>query len=354
MPPPPTVFLRSVLLALTAALAPIAHAQHYIVVVEANGAPRIVKGALAAPDGIRAEISGQKGTDLHASASTDFRVANAPVWGPGLIDVSDLKTEVAPDRKGIRIHGTLKSDTTLPNCFIVLLASAPGTLARPDNQAHPIERALKLCALSASAEPSQLPVGQAILFDQEWNLPPTLANRPGACELHFFSNGLEIPTTAMTDDQIAAARAKTEAYVLRNHPDSQIALRQIVNPTYPEELKGQNLAGSATLRCHVDSNGNVSAVEVVSATNPAFGDAAVKAARQWKFAPAVRDHHYIAQTAELPIAFNPPNPAPGAAAGAAPAGRLKEGVRGPAGPAGRRGRPAAGSSGRGCRETPAE
>jgi protein TonB len=120
----------------------------------------------------------------------------------------------------------------------------------------------------------------------------------------------------MTAEQIAAARAKSEAYVLRNHPDSHLALRHIVNPIYPEELKSRNFGGSATLRCQVDRDGNVSSVEVVAATQPAFGQAAVEAVRQWKFTPAVKDHHYVAETADLPITFNPPKPAPAADTGA--------------------------------------
>ncbi len=303
---------RLALLLAAAALAPLARAQHYLIVIEANGSARLVKGAIAGPDRVRAAISGQTGTDLHPTDSTDFRVADAPLWGPGVVDVSNLKVTIGGDHKILRIHGFLQSATPYANCFLVVLAASPGDMV---NRAGVHE--IKLAPIAAAGSEALLPTGQPIAFDQEWPLSQLFNAIKGTAELHFFSNGLEIPTTRMTAEQIAAARAKSEAYVLRNHPDSRIALRHAVNPIYPEELKSQKLAGSATLRCHVDRDGNVSAVELVSATHPAFGAAALEAVRQWRFAPAVKDHHYVAQTAELPITFNPPTADPAAAAGAA-------------------------------------
>jgi TonB family protein len=310
----PSVFRSSLRLALilaAGALAPLAHAQHYLIVIEANGSPRLVKGAVAGADRVRAEISGQAGADLHPTDSTNYRVADAPLWGPGLIDVSSLNVKIDTDHKVLRVHGFLQSATPYANCFLVLLASSPGDLV---NRAGDHE--IKLSPVAGAGKDALMPAGQPVAVDQDWSLSPLFNTLKGTWDLHFFSNGLEIPTTRMTAEQIAAARAKSDAYVLRNHPDSRIALRHIVNPTYPEELKSQNLAGSVTLHCQVDRDGNVSAVEVVSATQPAFGRAALEAVRQWKFTPAVKDHHYVAQTAELPITFNPPNPAPAADGGA--------------------------------------
>jgi TonB family protein len=309
MPPALRPPLRLALILAAAALAPLAHAQHYLVVIEANGSPRLVKGAVAGADRVRAEISGQAGADLHPTDSTDFRVADAPLWGPGLVDVSNLKVTIDPAHKVLRVHGFLQSATPYANSFLVLLALSPGDLV---NRAGDHE--IKLAPVLASGKDALLPTGQPVPFDQEWALSPLFNALKGTWQLHFFSSGLEIPTTQLTADQIAAARAKSEAYVLRNHADSRIALRHIVNPTYPEELRSQNLAGSATLRCQVDRDGNVSSIEVVSATEPAFGRTAMEAVRQWKFTPAVKDHHYVAQTVELPLTFNPPNPAPAAGA----------------------------------------
>jgi TonB family protein len=300
------------LLLAVVALVPLARAQHYLLIVEENDTRHVVRGAVAtSPDHVRAEISNQGGAGLRVAQSTSFLFAEAPLWGRGFVDVSRLKVEIDADKAAITVHGSLQSDSALSHCFVVLLAQSPAVASRdPLND-------LEVYPIPETGKGTLMPVGHPLPFDHDWNLPSGFDLRHGVWELHFFSNGLEIPTTQLTADQLAAARAKSEAYLLRNHPDSPIALRQVVNPIYPDALKAQRLDGSATLRCQVDRDGNVSAVEVVSATNPAFGQAAVEAVRQWKFTPAVQNHHYVGQTAELPLNFKAP-PFASAAADRAP------------------------------------
>ena len=148
-----------------------------------------------------------------------------------------------------------------------------------------------------------MPANDSVLFDHEWSLLPHFDDVIGTAELHFFSNGMEIPTSRMTAEEVAAARAKTEAYLLRDHPNSGIALVSAVRPAYPDSLKG-----TAPLRCRIDRDGDVAAVTVVAATDPAFGEAAAAAVRQWKFSPAVANHRYVEQVVEFPVNFKAPNP----------------------------------------------
>jgi TonB family protein len=185
----------------------------------------------------------------------------------------------------------------------VLIAKSPAVGGGPP------DREIKFFPVpESSGTQIMMPAGTEVLYDHSWPLLPQFDDVNGTWELHFFSNGVEFPTTLTTPAEIAAGRAKTEAYLLRNHPDSGISLIKGVKPVYPDELKAKNLAGSATLRCRVDRDGNVASADVVSATDPAFGKAAVEAVRQWKFSPAVKAHHYVEQTVEFPVNFSAPNP----------------------------------------------
>ncbi|MDO9574928.1 MAG: energy transducer TonB, partial [bacterium] len=60
----------------------------------------------------------------------------------------------------------------------------------------------------------------------------------------------------------------------------------ITKPKYPESGKKAGIEGSAYLKLLLDSTGYVIDVKVVKSLNPAFDEAAVKAARTWRFTPA--------------------------------------------------------------------
>jgi TonB family protein len=311
--------LRLLLLAALAAIAPSAHAQHFLVAIDANGKPQLVKAAVTpqsggntydnetAQQGAKQEVSADvevpdKSGALHIVQSPNLGLLPAPIWGAGLVDVSNLKVDIEAGQDLMHVYGTLKSDTALPNCILVIIAKSPAAKgADADNE-------IKISPIPDTGKEITMPAGDTVLFDRNWSLLPQFDDTLGTWELHIFSDGVEIPTTLTKPEDIAAGRAKTEAYLLRDHPDSQIALVRGVRPIYPESLRAKNVAGSTTLRCLVDRDGNVATVTIVSATEPAFGTAAADAVRQWKFAPAVVNHHYVAETVEFPMNFTAPNP----------------------------------------------
>jgi TonB family protein len=310
MPPSPLIPFRLLLLTALAAGAPLARAQHFLVVVDPSGKPQLVRAAVVPDENktsavatrvtANVEIADKNGA-LQIVQSSNFRFPPAPVWSPGVIDVAHLPVEIEAGQGLVHAHGYVKSDTALSNCYIVIVASSPVKGGPPDKE-------IFFYPVPDTGSQIKMPAGEVIPFEHEWALQPQFDDAAGTYELHFFSDGMEIPTTQMKPEEIAAARAKTEGYLLRAHPDSPIALVTGVKPIYPDELKAKNLAGSATLHCRVDRDGNVAAANVVSATDPAFGRAAVAAVRQWKFAPAVSNHHYVEQVVEFPVNFAAPNP----------------------------------------------
>jgi TonB family protein len=56
-------------------------------------------------------------------------------------------------------------------------------------------------------------------------------------------------------------------------------------PAYPTALTKQKLQGTAAVRFFIDENGKVRLPQVVEATTPEFGDAALAAVTQWRYEP---------------------------------------------------------------------
>lgn len=60
---------------------------------------------------------------------------------------------------------------------------------------------------------------------------------------------------------------------------------EIVNPEFPEELLLEGTEGNAIVIVAIKPDGNVEGGEVVEATRPEFGEAALEAVLAWKFEP---------------------------------------------------------------------
>jgi TonB family protein len=80
----------------------------------------------------------------------------------------------------------------------------------------------------------------------------------------------------------------------------------IVSPTFPPELRSAGAEGKAVVKISISETGAVTAATLKSADHPAFGAAAVEAAKQWTFTPAMRDGTAIAIAVDLPMHFNLP------------------------------------------------
>jgi len=76
-------------------------------------------------------------------------------------------------------------------------------------------------------------------------------------------------------------------------------------PTYPEELKGQNIRGHVDLMLTVDATGKVTRVLVEEFSHEAFRDDAAATARKWMFQPIVPDALYYENTGRRPTYVNP-------------------------------------------------
>ena len=125
--------------------------------------------------------------------------------------------------------------------------------------------------------------------------------------LHVFAAGRELLNSTMPMDARQKALdlmiANRVAKVVNSGPRPLIA----PPPKYPDSLLKSGVVGSALVRLHIEPDGSIKAPSLESATDPAFGAAALDALQSWRFVPAVKNGKPVEVEVELPINFAPPS-----------------------------------------------
>ena len=81
-------------------------------------------------------------------------------------------------------------------------------------------------------------------------------------------------------------------------------------PAFPSALAGKVAGGQAVVEFIIDREGNVQLPRVVSATDPAFGYAAVQGLAEWKFTPPISHGQPVDVRVRIPMKFIAPVPTP--------------------------------------------
>jgi TonB family protein len=126
--------------------------------------------------------------------------------------------------------------------------------------------------------------------------------------LHVFSGGAEVLQTLLPFGERYAALNRMVASRIKDVHNAPPQLFFAPPPEYPPALRKANIKGQAVISGRIVANGEVLDPVVKSATDPAFGQAALDAVKQWRFLPRVKDDYPVETKADLPIVFAPPNP----------------------------------------------
>jgi TonB family protein len=89
---------------------------------------------------------------------------------------------------------------------------------------------------------------------------------------------------------------------------NKAALVSAVQRNYPQRMQDAGIGGQALVKFMVDENGRVpaSSISVVSASDPAFGEAAAKSIEKARFKPIKYRGGFVRVWATMPIGFQPP------------------------------------------------
>ena len=132
----------------------------------------------------------------------------------------------------------------------------------------------------------------------------------GHYQLHLFTHGAEVFHSEMPFDYRERKLDRMIAARVVDAPDRLPQPFVGPAPEYPPGLRKNKLAGSAVITLHVGLRGSVLDPVVKNASDPAFGEAALAAVRQWRFLPRIRDGHPVESKVDLPFTFSPsPNAA---------------------------------------------
>lgn len=76
-----------------------------------------------------------------------------------------------------------------------------------------------------------------------------------------------------------------------------------VAPEYPTAQLRAKVSGLVTVRCTIDTHGDVVGTEVMKVSDPAFERPAIVALQKWKFKPGTLDGVAVATKALIPVKF---------------------------------------------------
>lgn len=116
------------------------------------------------------------------------------------------------------------------------------------------------------------------------------------------SSAFAAEAAAAAEPATATTPGVTKVVQIRGMDRAPVAVEKVA-PTYPRELREKGVQGFATVDMLVDSTGRVVEASLVRATNPAFADQALEAAKAWKFEPAMAQGQAITTRVQVPFQF---------------------------------------------------
>ncbi len=138
-------------------------------------------------------------------------------------------------------------------------------------------------------------------------VPLTRPLGQGHYKIHLFSDGAELLHSEIPFAVREAALDRMIARQVEKSSDSNPKPFIGPLPQYPARLKKSKIEGSAVIGVRISTAGAVLDPQIVSATAPEFGEAALAAARLWRFLPAIRKGHAIEIKAQMPFDFKDPS-----------------------------------------------
>jgi TonB family protein len=132
----------------------------------------------------------------------------------------------------------------------------------------------------------------------------------GRYSVHLFSGGAEVMQSMLPIGESYAAVDRMVAARIKDVHDAPPKFFFGPAPEYPPQLKKTNLTGNAVVSVRIGANGAVFDPVVKSATDPAFGEAALGAVKLWRFLPRVKGDYPVETKADVPVVFSQAKPSP--------------------------------------------
>lgn len=270
----------------TNCLAPSLRSQHLLVAVEKEK-PYVVIGArnlapLAQKDGKIVTLRPER-----------FGFVPGGEYLPAFISVCDIRAETSSVEvnlhevnKRFTLRCCLETDYDLPQVYLALQlkneAGQSGVFLYEVGDLRP-------------QKPKDIDITVPLLLD----------NKDGGYTVRFFQAGRELFSSMMMIGEMDLAVDQMIYRKLEGVDDAPARAFVGPPPVYPPALRKQKLEGEAVLQFKIDRRGYLSEAELVRATHPDFGEAALAVIRQWRFLPKVKNGRPVECVAQMPFGFKP-------------------------------------------------
>ena len=117
---------------------------------------------------------------------------------------------------------------------------------------------------------------------------------PVAGCIHNYQDRARTPLKPMT----SVVHVKSDAF------DTPPRVLEGARPEYPELEADRREKGFVSVICTIGVDGKAGDFAVETMTNPAFAHAAMVAISKWRWAPAMKNGHPVAQKMRVPMHFN--------------------------------------------------
>lgn len=239
----------------------------------------------------------KKGEKLVAVQPMRSALAKVPEYFPAFVSVRDMQARSMGvsllDGGGSTINNefqfqaNFESAFSLPDVFLVLDL----TLARGEKQIF-----YQNVGDISPGHPRSVRVRVPLGFEMG----------EGKYELHIFTEGREVFHSAqpmnLRDSKLDEMVRKRISGVKDSPPRPLFG----PNPVYPAKLAKAKVKGQATVAVTLTRLGVVRESTVETATDPAFGEAAVAAIRQWRFLPRMQKGQAVETEIRVPFNFEAP------------------------------------------------
>jgi len=123
---------------------------------------------------------------------------------------------------------------------------------------------------------------------------------------HVFSDGIEAMNSMQSAEYRAQAMTAAIARRVVGVHQANPKLWAGFPPRYPDILLQSKITGEATVLFRITRDGFVRDPVLKSATQPAFGEAALAAVKKWRFLPKMEQGEAVETMVEFPFKFSPP------------------------------------------------
>jgi TonB family protein len=226
--------------------------------------------------------------------SGQYSLEPVPAFAPVFITIRDLRIwsshleaqDGQPMNPTFNLSGQFESPYHLEHVFLAL------DLQLPD---HTRMIFLQEIGEMLSREPTRIAI----------SVPLTFALGETHYVIHLFTSGREVFHSEMPSGFREKALDRMIADGIKDVQNAPPRPFIGPPPAYPKSMVKAGTKGNAVIHMRIAVNGSIQDLQIVSASDPAFGDAALEAFRQWRFYPRVEDGAPVEATVELPINFDP-------------------------------------------------